>query len=121
MIEGSQGTAEAITETLVGYLSSSGLVLEHLAGGSSDGAAVMMGVLEGLMTSLTEIVPCFVSAHCAAHCLALAALHAGGYMMRLEDTPSENEIRAEFNPSHFHTVACQYLDGLIANSEDCFP
>ena len=28
------------------------------------------------MTRLKEVVPCFVSTHCAAHRLALAALHA---------------------------------------------
>ena len=34
LIKVSHGTAEAIIETLVGYLSSRGLILEHLAGGS---------------------------------------------------------------------------------------
>ena len=76
---------------LVGYLSSNGLVKWStlIAGGSSDGAAVMICVRKGVMTCLKEIVPCFVSD------IHANPLKTGGYMMRLEDILSENEIRAE--------------------------
>ena len=49
------------TDTLVHYITSSGLDLSHLAGGSSDGAAVMVGSKGGVMTRLKALVPLFIS------------------------------------------------------------
>ena len=77
LLELQDGTAEAITETLLQYLTTSGLDLQCLVGGASDGASVMVGCHEGVMTKLKEAAaPGFVSTHCAAHRLSLAASNA---------------------------------------------
>ena len=77
LLELQDGTAEAITETLLQYLTTSGLDLQCLVGGASNGASVMVGCHEGVMTKLKEAAaPGFVSTHCAAHRLSLAASNA---------------------------------------------
>ena len=74
------GLAEVITEAILQYLTSTvpvALDLKCLAGGSSDGASVIIGRHTGVMTRLQEAAPQgFVSTHCVAHRLALAASEA---------------------------------------------
>ena len=69
-----KGILSAVTE----YLSNPGpdlpaIPLEKMAGAACDGAAVMLGRVNGVMTKLKEIVPRLVVTHCAAHRLALAS------------------------------------------------
>ena len=49
-------------------------MLSYLAGGPSDGAAVMAGLKGGAMTRLKALSPLFISTRCAAHRLALPLL-----------------------------------------------
>ena len=49
------------------------LDFEKLAGGATDGAAVMVGSSTGVVTRIKNIVPKFISTHCSAHRLQLAA------------------------------------------------
>ena len=52
--------------------------LEHkkLAGGATDGASVMVGTSSGVVTTIKHIIPKFISTHCSAHRLQLAACDA---------------------------------------------
>ena len=57
LIELSQGTAEVICDTVLTYLNNSALNLQRLAGGASDGAAVMIGSSTGVVTRIKGVVP----------------------------------------------------------------
>ncbi len=80
LLEVMSGTADVIAETILRYLTSAAPVtldLKCLAGGSSDGASMMVGRHGGVMAKLQEVAPSgFVSTHCVAHRLALAASDA---------------------------------------------
>ena len=81
LLEVQSGSAEVITETILQYLITSTapvtLDLKCLTGGSSYGASVMVGRHGGVMTRLQAAAPQgFVSTHCVAHRLALAASDA---------------------------------------------
>jgi len=71
LLEVKSGSAEVITEAILQYLTSTAPVtldLKCLAGGSSDGASVMIGKHTGVMTRLQEAAPQgFISTHCIAH------------------------------------------------------
>ena len=47
-----------------------------MAGGATDGAAVMIGSQRGVVTRIKEVVPLFISTNCAAHRLSLVACDA---------------------------------------------
>lgn len=79
LLELSQGTADVICDAIIKYISeyaSINLDLEKLAGGATDGASVMVGSLSGVVTRIKRIVPKFISTHCSAHRLQLAACDA---------------------------------------------
>ena len=71
LLEVKSGLADVITKAILQYLTSTAPVtlnLKCLAGGSSDGASVMIGRHTVLMTKLQEATPQgFVSTHCVAH------------------------------------------------------
>ncbi len=79
LIEVSHGTADAITDSLFTYLTTTApvpLEQEKLAGGASDGASVMVGPITGVVARIKTRVPLYVSTHCVAHRLSLAAVDA---------------------------------------------
>ena len=80
LLEVKSGSAEVIAETILQYLTSTAPVtldLKCLTGGSSDGASVMVGRHGGVMTRVMEAAPPgFISTHCVAHRLVLAASDA---------------------------------------------
>ena len=79
LLELSKGTANIICDAILQYLSKTApktLNLEKLAGGATDGAAVMIGSQTGVVTRIKHVVPLFISSHCAAHCLSLVACDA---------------------------------------------
>ena len=83
LVELSNGTADTICEAILQYLSKTApitLNLEKLAGGATDGAAVMVGSQTGVVTRIKDVVPFFISTHCAAHRLSLVACDAADHV-----------------------------------------
>ena len=79
LFELSQATADVITDSIVNYLTNSApivLNLSQLAGGTCDGASVMVGAHSGVITRLKEQIPNFIATHCVAHRLSLATCNA---------------------------------------------
>ena len=76
LLELQQGKGDHITQAILQYISASQLDLQKMAGGASDGAAVMVGHVNGVMTQLKGVVPLFIATHCAAHRLSLAVSQA---------------------------------------------
>ncbi len=66
-------TADEIFATLQKVLAERGLFQVDLIGFASDGAAVMVGVRNGVATKLKEECPWFITNHCMAHRLQLVA------------------------------------------------
>jgi len=66
-------SAEMVTAAVVDHLQGKGSSLNRLAGGSCDGATIMLGAHSGVAARLKELVPFLILTSCAAHCLSLAA------------------------------------------------
>ena len=77
IIELPNGTADVIEELLISFLGKSSISLSHLVGFASDGANDMTGCCVGVAAWLVRRQSLFISTHCVAHQLALAASHAG--------------------------------------------
>ena len=50
------------------------LDIQEMAGGACDGASVMLGVHNGVVSRLKAMVSHFIHTHCAAHRLSLRML-----------------------------------------------
>ena len=103
-----KGTADVITDAIVDYLTSKAPVvldIQKMAGGACDGASVMLGVHNGVVSRLKAKVPHFIHTHCAAHRLSLAASHASSaskWVQRFEIML--NQIYAFFSQSSTRTA-----------------
>ena len=87
-------TAEVVTAAVVDYLQGKGLSLNRLAGGSCDGATIMLGAHSGIAARLKELVPLLTS--CAAHCLSLGACntaHKFLWFSKFENTLNRLYVR----------------------------
>lgn len=118
LLEVKSGSAEVITEAILQYLTSTAPVtldLKCLAGGSSDGASVMIGKHTGVMTRLQEAAPQgFISTHCIAHRLALAAsdaCKAVSMVARFERIV--NQIYTYFAKSSTHAAELQEMQRVM--------
>ena len=70
-LEISNGTAAAIKEVIDRYFEKIGVPLSKIVGFGSDGAAVMLGLRNGVATKLREDSPFMLNVHCIAHRFAL--------------------------------------------------
>ena len=118
LLEVKSGSAEVITEAILQYITSTAPVtldLKCLAGGSSDGASVMIGKHTGVMTRLQEAAPQgFISTHCIAHRLALAAsdaCKAVSMVARFERIV--NQIYTYFAKSSTHAAELQEMQRVM--------
>ena len=101
LIELPQGTADVICDTVITYLTIGSLNLERLAGGATDGASVMVGSNKGVVTRIKGVVPKFISTHCSAHRLQLAACHAAESIPEVVKFQSTvNQIYVYFSRSY---------------------
>lgn len=78
------GKADTIRQAILSFLDSNRLPLERMCAFGSDGAAVMVGRLNGVSTQLRDRVPHLLSNHCVAHRLALASAQAAAKVPYLE-------------------------------------
>ena len=79
LLEVTHGTADVLTESLISYLTTSAPVtldIDKLAGCATDGASVMVGCENGVITRIKAVVPTLIATHCSAHRLSLAACDA---------------------------------------------
>ena len=79
LMELSKGTADVITDAIVDDLTSKApavLDIQKMAGGACDGASVMLGAHNGVVSRLKAKVSHFIHTHCTAHRLSFAASHA---------------------------------------------
>ena len=114
LMEIKQGTADAITESIFDYLSTSSLDQSKLAGGASDGASVMTGPINGVVARIKVKVPLFLATHCVAHRLSLAAVDASGDSCLVSKFQSLiNEIYAFFSRSTVHTQHLREIEKAI--------
>ena len=108
LMELSKGTADVITDAIVDYLTSKAPVvldIQKIAGGACDGASVILGVHNGVVSRLQTKVPHFIHTHCAAHRLSLAASHASSaskWVQRFESML--NQMYAFFSRSSSRTA-----------------
>ena len=80
LLDMTKAIAAALESAVTTYLeTSSSLGISKLGGASSDGASVMMGQENGLMTRLKRKVPQLIVTHCSAHWLALTASDVSKY------------------------------------------
>ena len=70
LLEMFQGTADVVCETVINYLSVKAPVVLHLqkmAGGTTNGASVMVGSHTSVVKKIKDVVPKFISTHSSAH------------------------------------------------------
>lgn len=78
------GKADTIRQAILHFLDTNRLPLEQMCAFGSDGAAVMVGKVNGVSTQLRNRVPHLLANHCVAHRLALASAQAAATVPYLE-------------------------------------
>ena len=97
---------------------SNGLIPEipiaNLAATATDGASVMMGKENGVVSRLKRIVPAMVGTHCAAHRLALAVCEAAKSVKWFESMEkSINAIYTHFSRSSTLTAQLHEMQSVL--------
>ncbi|CAI7804630.1 unnamed protein product [Closterium sp. NIES-53] len=84
--------AASLLAVFLSHLQALGIELGRIAGISTDGAGVMLGVKNGLVARLRSCIPHLVSSHCIAHREVLAAKNAAEALPEFDMV--DNLIRA---------------------------
>ena len=114
LLELPQGTADVICDTVITYLTKGSLNLERLAGGATDGVSVMVGSSTGVVTRIKGVVPKFISTHCSAHRLQLAACHAAESIPEVVKFQSTiNQIYVYFSRSMNRNAKLQEMEKVL--------
>ena len=114
LLEVANGTAESITEAILTYFTSKAIDICRLVGMATDGASVMVGCQEGVVTSIKALVPTLVATHCSAHRLSLAACEASNAVAsvkRFEEIL--NQTYTFFSRSSVRTAELQEMQTVL--------
>ncbi|PVD24738.1 hypothetical protein C0Q70_15223 [Pomacea canaliculata] len=103
-IEVKDGKADTITQAIMDFLHDVDVPLERVSGIGTDGAAVMVGRLNGVVVKLQKQNPKLVGTWCVAHRLALVCQWASKSVPYLETVQTTLANIFDF----FHYSACRY-------------
>ena len=94
-------TSEKIYDAVLEVLARKGIPVDSLIALGTDGASVMTGVKNGLVTKYKQQNPFLLTQHCAAHQLALASAQAANsfpYMVKYQSPLNEIYKYYHFSP-----------------------
>ncbi|XP_025083396.1 LOW QUALITY PROTEIN: uncharacterized protein LOC112557626 [Pomacea canaliculata] len=103
-IEVKDGKADTIMDTIMDFLHDVDVPLERVSGIGTDGAAVMVGRLNGVVVNSRSKNPKLVGTWCVAHRLALVCQWASKSVPYLETVQTTLANIFDF----FHYSACRY-------------
>ncbi|KAL8604859.1 hypothetical protein ACOMHN_028487 [Nucella lapillus] len=103
-IEVKDGKADTITQAIMDFLHDVDVPLERVSGLGTDGAAVMVGRLNGVVVKLQKQNPNLVGIWCVAHRLALVCQWASKSVPYLATVQTTLANIFDF----FHYSACRY-------------
>ena len=110
LVELKGGTSSCIFDSLMFFLTKLGLCLDNVVSLGSDGAASMVGRINGLATRLKKRSPYMLSMHCITHktnlCL-VDAIKKSPYAQHIDDVV--NDIARIFSNTPLQTAALTSL------------